>query len=246
MTRRNTIIVAVLVNAVLLTLLFVTAVTHDDENYVQTQLVMDKEEKPIDLSLLNEPKVIQPVVASASVPIPLAAMPSAQDPLANVVKALEAPVLPAPAGSSSPVDDKIVHKFPEPVVQIPVEAAPVALPKQPKYQEVVVKKGDSLEKIAKAQKVSLDELVKLNNLPNSFLRIGQVLKIPEQTATLAKAVDNKPKEIPSSQYYIVKAGDNPWTIAMKHHIKVEELLRLNHMDKEKAKRLKPGDKLRIR
>jgi len=33
---------------------------------------------------------------------------------------------------------------------------------------------------------------------------------------------------------------------MKHHMKVEELLRLNHFNKEKAKRLKPGDKLRIR
>jgi hypothetical protein len=32
---------------------------------------------------------------------------------------------------------------------------------------------------------------------------------------------------------------------MKNQMKVDELLRLNNLDEEKAKRLKPGDQLRI-
>lgn len=55
-----------------------------------------------------------------------------------------------------------------------------------------------------------------------------------------------PKKKEDVEYYIVKSGDNPWTIAHKHHMQVEELLRLNNMDEVKAKRLRPGDRLRIK
>ncbi|HSX13751.1 MAG TPA: LysM domain-containing protein [Chlamydiales bacterium] len=48
------------------------------------------------------------------------------------------------------------------------------------------------------------------------------------------------------EYYIVKVGDNPWGIAMKHHMKLEELLKLNQLNEEKARKLKPGDRLRTR
>ncbi|HEY4254932.1 MAG TPA: LysM domain-containing protein, partial [Chlamydiales bacterium] len=49
-----------------------------------------------------------------------------------------------------------------------------------------------------------------------------------------------------ADYYIVKVGDNPWTIAMKHHLKVEELLKLNGLNEQRARKLKPGDRLRIK
>ena len=44
-----------------------------------------------------------------------------------------------------------------------------------------VKKGDSLYKIAQSYNTSVSELIKLNNLTNTNLSIGQVLKIPTQT-----------------------------------------------------------------
>ena len=48
------------------------------------------------------------------------------------------------------------------------------------------------------------------------------------------------------KFYVVKTGDSLWSISAKNHIKVERLLQLNHMSEDKARRLKPGDKLRIR
>lgn len=42
-----------------------------------------------------------------------------------------------------------------------------------------VKAGDSLEKIAKANKTSAEEIKKLNNLDNDLIVIGQELKIPK-------------------------------------------------------------------
>ncbi|NGX46548.1 MAG: hypothetical protein K940chlam2_01740, partial [Chlamydiae bacterium] len=44
----------------------------------------------------------------------------------------------------------------------------------------------------------------------------------------------------------VVSGDNPWTIAVKNRIKVDQLLKLNGLNEEKARCLKPGDRLRIR
>ncbi len=73
-------------------------------------------------------------------------------------------------------------------------------------------------------------------------------------ASAAPAAPAAPKAKPAekkafegeSEYYTMKVGDNPWVIAMKHHMKVEELLRLNGLNEEKARKLKPGDRLRIK
>ena len=96
----------------------------------------------------------------------------------------------------------------------------------------------------------MDEILRLNQLSGNILRVGQVLKIPDQrgAAPIAKqkpSIEKAPGDL-SPEYYTVKVGDNPWGIAMKHHIKVEELLKLNNLNEERARRLKPGDRLRIK
>lgn len=152
--------------------------------------------------------------------------------------------------------EKIVYPLP-PVVSaelVPsplVEEKPVISQNAPSQSclEVVVKKGDTLEKIAKANHTTVGELIKINQLSGQFLRIGQILKIPSSITT-----SNRPKSSPKEsepskgkpEYYVVKVGDNPWTIAMKHHMKVDELIKLNQISEEKARKLKPGDRLRIR
>lgn len=107
---------------------------------------------------------------------------------------------------------------------------------------VTVEKGDVLEKIARSHGISVDEIMKLNSLSNSRLQIGQELKLPERKAPKKEILSKKD----DGKFYVVKGGDNPWTIAQKNGIQVDELLRLNNMDEEKAKRLRPGDRLRIK
>ena len=141
------------------------------------------------------------------------------------------------------VEPEIVHKLPPLVIppqepqQLPVAAIPA-----PAFQriEVTVKKGDTLDKIAKAHKVTIDEILRTNQLQSTFLRVGQVLKIPAKQEQPVKELTK------DADYYIVKVGDTPWMIAHKHHIKVEELLKMNHLNSEKAKRLKPGDRLKVK
>jgi len=108
------------------------------------------------------------------------------------------------------------------------------------YAEVAIKKGDMLEKIARQYHTTVNEIMRLNGLQTSHLRIGQVLKIPSTNNAL------NPSPVLEIAYYIVKEGDNPSTIAKKNHIKLENLLKLNEMSEEKARKLQPGDKLRIR
>ncbi len=229
MNRRDTIIIAILINAGLLTVLFITALTTSEEELIQANPSFAKAPEIRREIKAPPPKLAPPVVAMQETPPPEVVVP-------KPVLKKEMPVL--------------KHKLPMPAEkkETVVVAKPVlkkAMP-QPsvKTKEVIVKKGDNLEKIAKAHSTSVKEIISMNKLPNSFLRIGQVLKVPSNGKVQAAVV--KKKAEPEFEYYTVKTGDNPWTIAMKHHIKVEELLRINNLDEKKARRLKPGDRLRIR
>lgn len=81
----------------------------------------------------------------------------------------------------------------------------------------VVKKGDSLYKIAKEYDTTINELIKLNNLSNTNLSIGQILKIP--------TVKSKETEY----LYTVKSGDSLYKIAREYNTTVDELMKLNNL-----------------
>lgn len=221
MNRKNTILIAVVINAGLLAILFVAALTMQEEPSSKNTLV---KEEPIELQLpkFDEPPHYQEL---ASLTLP------------EVPKALEKPV----------EENAFIHKLPPMVaepLQPPAIAEAPAAPKPALAAEVVVKKGDSLEKIAKINHTSVDEIIKLNHLPSTFLKVGQVLKLPQGRLNV-KAAEKQIAEA-GPEYYVMKVGENPWGVAQKHHMKLDELLRLNGLNEEKARKLKPGDRLRIR
>ena len=79
----------------------------------------------------------------------------------------------------------------------------------------VVKKGDTLYGIAKANNTTVDEIKKFNNLTSNILSTGQLLKIP--SALLPEAT------------YTVKKGDSLYSIANKYNTTVDELKRINNL-----------------
>ncbi len=96
----------------------------------------------------------------------------------------------------------------------------------------VVKSGDTLWNIAKKYNISLDELLKINNLTkDSILNIGQKIKIPNET-------------IPDNNYiiYTVKSGDSLWDIARKYNTTVDEIMNSNNL---KSNLLQIGQQLKI-
>lgn len=86
------------------------------------------------------------------------------------------------------------------------------------YDIYVVKKGDSLWLIANNYGISVDELVKTNNLSNLTLQIGDKLKVP----VTGNSNNNN--------VYIVKSGDTLWSIARDNGLTVNELKELNNLN----------------
>lgn len=84
----------------------------------------------------------------------------------------------------------------------------------------VVKKGDSLWSIARANGLTVDELKSLNNLSSNVLHVGDTLLISSADSTDDNGNDN---------YYVVKSGDTLWSIARKYNLSVNELKALNNL-----------------
>lgn len=84
----------------------------------------------------------------------------------------------------------------------------------------VVKKGDSLWSIARANGLTVDELKSLNNLSSNVLHVGDTLLISSADSTSDDGNDN---------YYVVKSGDTLWSIARKYNLSVNELKALNNL-----------------
>jgi len=209
MSRKDTIIVAVLMNAGLLVLLFVSAI---------------KSPKP-DQSL----PVAETPLASAAPVQPVAIPEPKVPPKKTTYEAIEAP---KPAAASQPAATPAPIKAPTPAPEV-AQSVP---------EKIKVKKGDSLDKLARRHGTTVDDLMRVNALSTSRLQIGQELILPEKRSPVPKPSVN----VADDQFYVVKNGDNLWKIAIENHLKVDELLKLNNLDEKKAKRLRPGDKLRIK
>jgi membrane-bound lytic murein transglycosylase D len=85
----------------------------------------------------------------------------------------------------------------------------------------VVKKGDSLWRIARRFGTTTDAIKKANSLRNANLSIGQVLIIRGEYAS---AVDKG-----NATKYCVRAGDSPYTIAQRHQMNLSDFLQLNSL-----------------
>lgn len=247
MNRKDTIMIAVLLNAGLLVVLFATTLKSNQQETASKQIVLEEgliSFKP------EEKKEEMPLIASQSVE----ALPKNQSsPIDEVEQAIRKYATPATLTKAVEMtpnfasDLQAIAGVDTAIPSAPVIVAPetaTAVDLTSSYKEVKVKKGDVLEKIAKTHSTTVEEIMKINKLSSTRLKIGQTLKIPmglikKKTMTVSSASDNSPK------YYTIKNGDNPWTIAVKNHMKVEELLKLNNLNEEKARHLKPGDQIFI-
>lgn len=220
MSRRDTIIIAVLLNAALLVVLFMTAVQTES----QPHIVHAKE-------VSSPPPVIEKKAAAKAPQIP-----QGGDTIDEVLNKYSEVLTQNTQKGKEPEKKEV------PVAKVPPLPKVEKLPHEEPVKTITVVKGDVLEKIAKSHGVTVESIMKENNMGSSNLRIGQKLRIPRQQPKMVAA---KSEKKPQGKFYVVKGGDNPWSIAKKNNIQVEDLLRLNNMDEAKAKRLRPGDRLRI-
>jgi peptidoglycan DL-endopeptidase LytF len=229
MSRRDTIIIAMLVNAGLLALLFVLAINTDDdtipENYEITKTIVDNR------SQVPENRPQAPIILLDT---------SVNDEVDNFLKDLAA----EESAKSTLIEEDAIVFIPESstVKQVKKEIDAQG------YVEVTVKKGDVLEKIARNNGTTVEAIKAANHLSNAKLSIGQVLRIPisNESKPAPVALAPTPKPAAEAQYYTIKSGDNPWNIAKQFNVKFDDLLKMNHLDEEKARNLKIGDKIRVK
>jgi peptidoglycan DL-endopeptidase LytF len=234
MSRRDTIIIAVLVNAALLMILFATAIRNDDPTETKKSSSVQFASAPLHPAPIQD-ELLNEFVSGASV---VAETGETLFPFEEFEIAI-APQKPIPAYVAQDSSQS---------------TSPLTIASRPEKSDgqcvdIIVKKGDFLEKIAKANNTTVAAIMKANNLSSTQLKIGQIIKIPLTKGDHSIIPSqSSPQIIPTTtgEYYVVKEGDNPWLIASRNKINLEELLRINGLDDQKAKRLRPGDKLKIR
>ncbi len=86
--------------------------------------------------------------------------------------------------------------------------------------EYIVKKGDSLWKIANQFNTTVNTIKAINNLESSSLNIGQKLRISSNITEI------KPG---GTQEYVVQKGDSPYLIAKRHSMNLYDFLKLNNL-----------------
>jgi peptidoglycan endopeptidase LytF len=236
MSRRDTIIIAILVNAGLLLVLFATAFKTEKKE-VQSHPIVKSQSESLPKSHTLSDDVESVLNQFASTPT---LNKGADDflltqeltiPLPQTENIFLTPV-PTSVTSSQKVES---HALKESLLNAGEETV-----------IVTVKKGDVLEKIAKSYHTSVAAIMKVNQLSSTQLKIGQVLKVPTKEGVKLVAPPSQIEKASLAEYYTVKEGDSPWLIATKNHVKLEELLKLNGLDEQKARKLRPGDRLRIR
>lgn len=127
------------------------------------------------------------------------------------------------------------------------------LPEEPAFEPVasttyVIRKGDSLSKIAKRYGLSTLELSSLNNIKNpNKIRVGQTLILPGGSVSEpSPIVPSKPKVRPvvktDGPVYTVKPGDSLSVIAHAYGVKTADIKDANGLSSD---RIVVGQKLTI-
>ena len=130
----------------------------------------------------------------------------------------------AASPASSAVHRRATHKVEAP----PTAANGKIVTEKGERASYVVKKGDTLEKIADQLDTTVDELMKTNKLKKtSVLQPGDVLKGPVVT----------------KKAYVVTKGDTVFSIAKRFHVTVEQLREENDLSAKTP--IRPGQQIRL-
>ncbi len=102
---------------------------------------------------------------------------------------------------------------------------------------IVVKRGDTLYRIARRHKVSRQHIVRINALKRPYrLRVGQRLRLRGASASRSSGASH-------SSHYVVRRGDSVARIAKRHRITRRALIRANGL--KPPYKLKVGRKLSL-
>jgi len=155
------------------------------------------------------------------------------------------------AGSAAPT------QAPAPSSQAAARPAPtpVATPTKPAPEFHTVAAGDTLGALAIKYGVKVKDLMEMNSLTGTNLRLGQKLRVKAGSAVTAQApAAARPASPPvaapapvkpaaSPEFHTVVAGDILGALAIKYGVKVKDLMEMNNLA---GSNLRLGQKLRVK
>ena len=119
------------------------------------------------------------------------------------------------------------------ILRIPETYTPESDMVLPEFTNYTVKKGDNLYSIARNYNISVDTIIKDNNLIGNNLSIGQVLKIRIGNNEIIEQCFGEsytpPSNTTSTTNYIVRKGDNLYSIANRFNTSVTAIMNLNNL-----------------
>ncbi len=105
-----------------------------------------------------------------------------------------------------------------------------------------VTKGETLFSISKKYNVSVDDLMKYNNLESSNIHYGQSLVISQSTTETNNIKKNSTEPKSETIHHKVKAGESYYSLAHKYNCTVNEIKEWNN---KTGSKLNIGDKITI-
>ncbi len=145
-----------------------------------------------------------------------------------------------------------VPSDPLPPPPAPPAVEPVVVTPPADTTTYVVRKGDALSVIAKRYGVSLQEVMRINNITNpDKIRVGQKLALPgninvEQPAESGGSSTSEeaaPTSTPTGDRYVVQSGDSLSEIAQRTGTDIKVLQKLNNISD--ANMIRVGQELRL-
>ncbi|MEN6320311.1 MAG: LysM peptidoglycan-binding domain-containing protein [Syntrophaceae bacterium] len=191
---------------------------------------------------LNNMDIDDPLYFGRSIKVPAQEKNIAEKKNVEEVKTSTVPSETPPVAPAPPIivhkgeDDKNVESSTDDTKSPPSKPAPTV-------RVYKVKKGDSLDKIARRHNTTVSDLLKLNKMKfKESLYVGKNIKVPTQVKEIAEkkkdeavktssavTVSSAQKPEPVVSVYKVKKGDTVEKIAKKHNTTISVLLKLNNM-----------------
>lgn len=140
-------------------------------------------------------------------------------------------------GMKSPASATPQQTLPHPALQPNTAGVP--------GQGYTVRRGDTLSSIARRYGVSVASLKQANGLSGDNINQGQMLSIPGSIRTGAEPLAAKSTSLRSGGSYTVRPGDTFSSIAHRHGIGTDTLLKANKRTRSNGDTLKAGEVILI-
>ncbi|MGA8165459.1 MAG: LysM peptidoglycan-binding domain-containing protein [Waddliaceae bacterium] len=217
MSRRDTILIAVLINCALLVVLFMMAIHTDQDSPIVLA------EEPGNEIAASAPAADREAPAPPQTPLPPITA-NTRDELDQVLQNYA-----SSAASSLQVPQESQGDFVEVTV------------KYGDYLEKIARaNGTTVKAIMEANR-----LPSIRIDVGQILRVPVGRRTSCSDSENEVAASQQPLSNQEPKYYTLKSGDNPWKVAKQFHVRFNELLSLNDLDEERARNLQPGDILRV-